>query len=366
MEPAYTYFSDLAEEMASVPTESIVSRTIYKDERFSVVLFGFATGQELSEHTASVPATIHILQGDCTLTLGPDKLEASAGAWARMPANLPHSVLAKTPVVMLLMMFREAEMKILTIITGGEYGQRHLANIRQHAPAHWQIDAWQAPSAYPLVIDYPEDYLPESLPAADLLLSFAEHKGVAELLPDIARLTGAQAVIASVDSEAWLPRGLARQLRGWLEDIGVACATPKPLCSLTGKDYLVTRRQRQSYDDPRIAEFARYFGQPELRLELDPQTRTIRSAEVIRDAVCGCARHVAEALIGVSADEAEEKAGLAHHHFPCLASMGIDPDFNDTLMHVSGNIMRDEVLEQVKPYKQTRRITPGKRSEEGP
>lgn len=106
METEYTFFSDLAAEMASVPSDSIVSRTIYKDERLNVVLFGFSPGQELSEHTASVPATIHILQGECTLTLGPDHMEASAGSWARMPANLPHSLLAKTPVVMLLMMLK--------------------------------------------------------------------------------------------------------------------------------------------------------------------------------------------------------------------------------------------------------------------
>ena len=83
-----------------------------------------------------------------------------------------------------------------------------------------------------------------------------------------------------------------------------------------------------------------------------------------RDAVCGCARFVAEGLTGVVADDAEEKAGLLHHHFPCLASMGIDTDFGDTLMHVSGNLLRDDVGEQVKPYKRTRYITPGNRSEE--
>jgi hypothetical protein len=80
--------------------------------------------------------------------------------------------------------------------------------------------------------------------------------------------------------------------------------------------------------------------------------------------VCGCARYVAQQLIGVSVDEAEYQAGLAHHHFPCLASMGIDIDFNDTLMHVSGNIMKDKVGEQVKPYKRIQYLTPGFRSEE--
>jgi hypothetical protein len=254
-------------------------------------------------------------------------------------------------------------MRILVIISGGEYGQRHLDNIRAHAPSDWAIEVWQAPTLFPLIIDYPEDYVPDTLPPADLILSFGEHKGIAELLPDVARVTGARAVIAGVDNEAWLPRGLARQLRGWLEDIGVVCVTPKPVCSLTETHYSLARRKKIEYDAPLIAEFARHFGQPELQLTIDPETRTITAAEVRRDAVCGCARHVAQGLVGVSADEAEYEAGMLHHHYPCLASMGIDVDFGDTLMHISGNIMRDNVGEQVKPFKRIQYVAPGTRSE---
>ena len=256
-------------------------------------------------------------------------------------------------------------MRILAVISG-EYGQRHVDNLRAHGPDNWQIEVWQAPVRFPLVIDYPEDHLPESLPPADLILSFGEHKGVAELLPEIAAMTGAKAVIAAIDSEAWLPRGLARQLRGWLEDMGVACATPKPLCSLTENDFGVTRRQRLAYDSPEIAEFARHFGQPELEIHVDPDSRRITAAEVRRDAVCGCARYAAGGLIGASAEEAEEKAGLLHHHYPCLASMGVDTDFDDTLMHVSGNVLKDNVGAQVKPYKDVRYISPGNRSPDQP
>ena len=55
---------------------------------------------------------------------------------------------------------------------------------------------------------------------------------------------------------------------------------------------------------------------------------------------------------------------MLHHHYPCLASMGIDSDFSDTLMHVSGNIMRDEIAVQVKPYKRKDYIAPGTRNDE--
>jgi hypothetical protein len=178
-------------------------------------------------------------------------------------------------------------MRILAVISG-EYGQRHVTNVHDHGPTDWTVEVWQAPGVLPPIVDYPEDYVPDTLPPADLILSFGEHRGIAELLPDVARVTGARAVIAAVDNEAWLPRGLARQLRGWLQDMGVACVTPKPLCSLTETHYRTGRgrQHRIEYDDPLIAEFARYFGQPELRITVDPQTRRITSAEVVRDAVC--------------------------------------------------------------------------------
>lgn len=254
-------------------------------------------------------------------------------------------------------------MRILALINS-DYGTRHLENITKFAPADWIINHWRTPVYFPVVIDYPEDYLPAELPQADLILSFAEHKSVAELIPDIVKMTGAQAVIAAIDNENCLPRGLARQLRGWLEKMNVACATPKPLCSLTEKDYWISRRQRMDHHSPLIAEFARYFGKPEFSIKVDPQSRKITSVEVKRDTVCGCARHVAQKLVGVSADEAEYEAGMAHHHFPCLASMGIDSDYGDTLMHVSGNIMKENVAEQVKQYKSMNYIAPGFRVED--
>ena len=76
-------------------------------------------------------------------------------------------------------------MRLLAIVSG-EYGQRHVTNIRTHGPSTWTIETWQAPAVLPPVVDYPEDHLPESFPPADLILSFAELPGVAELLPDIA------------------------------------------------------------------------------------------------------------------------------------------------------------------------------------
>lgn len=106
MAPPYTYFADLASQIPEIPPDSIISRTIHSDDKVKAVLFGFASGQELSEHTASQPALLYFVQGEAALTLGEDELEARPGTWAHMPPKLAHSIHARTPVVMLLLLLR--------------------------------------------------------------------------------------------------------------------------------------------------------------------------------------------------------------------------------------------------------------------
>ena len=99
-----SYFSveNLLAQLSEIAPDSIISRTFYADEHVKVILFGFAAGQELSEHTASKPAMLHFLQGEARLTLGDQQMKAGPGTWVHMQPNLPHSVFAETPVVMLL------------------------------------------------------------------------------------------------------------------------------------------------------------------------------------------------------------------------------------------------------------------------
>lgn len=101
------HLADLAAEV-EVPKNGILSRTLHSDDRVKVVVFGFDTGQELSEHTASMPAILQFVSGEADLTLGSDPKEAKAGTWVYMEPNLSHSVHAKTPVVMLLVLLKPA------------------------------------------------------------------------------------------------------------------------------------------------------------------------------------------------------------------------------------------------------------------
>jgi len=100
--PDYTLITDLGRQLTDIPAESIISRTLFTNQQLKVVLFGFAAGQELSEHTAARPALLQIVQGEATLKLGTDTFKVSTGAWVHMPAHLPHSLFAQTPLLMVL------------------------------------------------------------------------------------------------------------------------------------------------------------------------------------------------------------------------------------------------------------------------
>ncbi|HEY4687850.1 MAG TPA: cupin domain-containing protein [Anaerolineae bacterium] len=109
MPQVYSYIASLADRLPDIPPDSILSRSLYVGDDVKVTLFGFAPGQELSEHTASQPAILHFLQGDADLMLGNDRMEAHAGTWAHMPPHLPHSIKALTPVTMLLYLLHSKE-----------------------------------------------------------------------------------------------------------------------------------------------------------------------------------------------------------------------------------------------------------------
>ena len=100
----YAFFQEMDLELPEIPPDSIVSRTIYQDEKIKVILFGFAPGQELSEHTSTMIALLHFLRGEASLTLGQDQKEAQAGTWVRIAPNLSHSIQAHSALTLLLVL----------------------------------------------------------------------------------------------------------------------------------------------------------------------------------------------------------------------------------------------------------------------
>jgi len=229
-------------------------------------------------------------------------------------------------------------MRVLIAIQG-HYGQRMVDNIRERCPADWEVYSHTLPANLPAIVDDPDEFLPGELPAADLLISLGEHPGVAQMIPDMVQRSGAKAVIAPADDRTRLPPGLAKQIRRKLESMGVDMVYPVPFCTLTQKDS----------EDPYIREFARYFGRPEVEVDFDRDH--IAKVTVTKDAPCGSTWYVADGLVGVWERDAVEKAGLLHHQYPCLATMVMDQEFEDTLMHRAGLMTKLAVEKAMKDAK---------------
>lgn len=106
MSQTYTHIVDLAKEVEP-PDDGILTRSLFNDDHVKAVIFGFGAGEELSEHTAAMPAILHFLRGEAALTLGNNTIAAQAGTWVHLEPNLRHSVKTTTPVVMLLLLLKK-------------------------------------------------------------------------------------------------------------------------------------------------------------------------------------------------------------------------------------------------------------------
>ena len=97
--------NDLAKLVDYAPG-AIVSRTLAQSDVGTLTLFAFDAGQSLSEHSAPFDAFVQIVDGAAELTIGGNKVAASAGQLVVMPADVPHAVMATQKFKMLLTMFR--------------------------------------------------------------------------------------------------------------------------------------------------------------------------------------------------------------------------------------------------------------------
>jgi quercetin dioxygenase-like cupin family protein len=93
--------TQLADQFTT-PDSGKQSVVLADDPKTKVVLFSFAAGSGLAEHVAPFDATIQIVSGTATLTVGDQKVEGKPGTWVKMIPKTPHSIMANTPLVMLL------------------------------------------------------------------------------------------------------------------------------------------------------------------------------------------------------------------------------------------------------------------------
>ncbi len=93
-------------DMLTVQTGAVVSRTIINEKTGTITLFAFDEGEGLSEHSAPYDAYVQILDGAMDVTIGGEPFNLKSGEMIIMPADIPHALKATQPAKMLLVMIR--------------------------------------------------------------------------------------------------------------------------------------------------------------------------------------------------------------------------------------------------------------------
>ncbi|MBA7504084.1 hypothetical protein ES706_02709 [subsurface metagenome] len=225
------------------------------------------------------------------------------------------------------------KMRIYALVQGW-YGQRIVLNLERRIPSDWTIEVYKFPRALPTLIEEPENFLPKQTHRCDLILSLGEHPAIASLLPDLVKLTGAEAVMVPIDNSNWVPPGVRTKVLWELASLGVASAFPKPFCSMEANS-----------GNKFIDKFAERFGRPKLNITL--KNELIESVDVLRSSPCGSTYFVAEKLLGVNKSEAPTRASLLVQIYPCLASRGRDLEYGEALIHAAAHILKGAVLKSI-------------------
>ena len=86
---------------------SVISRTLCAKPHVNITLFAFDSGEEISAHTSPGDAMVQVLDGEATIDIDGEKIDATSGDVVVMPANIPHAVEARTRFKMLLTVVKQ-------------------------------------------------------------------------------------------------------------------------------------------------------------------------------------------------------------------------------------------------------------------
>lgn len=198
------------------------------------------------------------------------------------------------------------------------------------------------PAKLPKFIESPERYIPEKIPAVDICIATGIHQDLLLALPQTLSREGVRGLIVPIEDFREVPVGLRKQLEGECEDLRMEYAFPKPFCALESETRM-----------PFISMFVQEFniGKPELQITTEKQggLEVISGIAIKRSAPCGSTWYVVRKLIGneIRKDKIRDVIAKAHHSYPCTATMSIDPEIGEPILHKAGYLIREAVESQL-------------------
>jgi len=194
------------------------------------------------------------------------------------------------------------------------------------------------PSKLPAFIDNPEEHMPKKIPKADLCITSGLHKDLLLELPTYLQKAEVKGLIVPIEDFNEVPSGLKKQLKEKCSELSLENAFPKPFCSLETRE-----------NSPIISRFVNELkvGRPSLEISTIKRGgyNVIESTLVKRSAPCGSTWYVARKLLGVKTEKEilYDAIAKAHHSYPCTATMSVDPETQEPILHIGGFIIREEV-----------------------
>jgi len=219
-------------------------------------------------------------------------------------------------------------MKIF-ILSSGEYGSKIVNGIAKYGFAEKIVGIHEFPpkEELPEFIEDIDEYVPENVPEADLIIATGIHGDVNMVIPEVVKKANAKSVLVPIYHPQQIPIGLQKEIKNSLDE-EIAIEFPKPFCSLMPNG------------DEFIDEFTTVFGKPKFEIQAN---NLVKSVKVLRGAPCGSSWFIAENIIGTPVDDAEFEANNKHHNFPCSSSMLTDNATGDTILHLASYKTKEAV-----------------------
>jgi hypothetical protein len=195
----------------------------------------------------------------------------------------------------------------------------------------------KTPASLPYFIDDPADHLPHVFKAHDVLVCINIHEELLLHIPLLAKEAGCRAILVPREDHEWVTPWTMESISQQCTDLGMDIAFPKPFCALEKDDL-----------HPVINVFIDAFkiGRPKVNVEI--AGTVVKRFDVEVSAPCGdtyyVARNMKDRDVG---DKLDWWTAKFWGSYPCIGSMKIDPETNDSVQHLAGHILIEEVYKSL-------------------
>ena len=228
-------------------------------------------------------------------------------------------------------------LRVAILHTGGAYPRRVKEYLESFPEA--PIAAYELPADLPLMLDEEEaaDMLPTEAGQAEVVIAIQLPSALLSELPFMMGKGTVRALLVPREAPSWVRPGLMNQVTRSCARFGSENAFPKPFCSLEPMT-------------PLISQFCEEYRVGRHHFSVECRDGVINSAACVTSSACGLTQWVVDQLVGRPCDDTlvHTVAELLHLR-PCLASMAMDDEEGDTIMHHSIALMEQAARNALEP-----------------